>query len=175
MCYWSRNGAAQRRQIFRARCQMGADHRIKRWVRSVEGCGVGTIANTRHVFHWFNTGARKSAAARNSPRRVTLSGLIARQPDVAATWGKQRWIEERWAWRLVCTSRRGTRHVQSGSSDLVEIDVFGRNLRDRVWAGSHLSHHAKKGTKVRADVAAFGINEQKVDQCNTVHPAGLTK
>ena len=125
-CRCSRNGAAQRRQIFTARCQMGADHRIKRWAQSDEGGAPERVANTRHVFHWFNMGARKSAARRNSTRRVSLSGLIARQPGVAATWGKQRWIEERWAWRLVCNSRRGTRHVQSGSSDLVEIDVFGR-------------------------------------------------
>ena len=62
-----------------------------------------------------------------------------------------------------------------GPPTFEKLTFLDGNLRDCVWAGSHLSHQAEKGTKVRADVVAFGINGQKSDQCNTVNPAGLTK
>ena len=124
--------------------------------------------------HRVSMGAGKSAARRNSLRRVSLAGLISQQPGGAATWGKQRRIEERWAFRMVCSSRCGTRHVQSGFSNIGEIDVFGRNLRHRFCARSHTSHDGKLGI-VRDDVAAFGISSQNNCQDYTVLRMGLTK
>ena len=106
-------------------------------------------------------GAGKSAARRNSLRRVFLAGRISRQPGVAATWGRQRWIEERRVFRMVCSSRCRTRHVQSGFSNFGEINVFGRNLRDDLCARSHTSHDAKLGVRMRDWVGTFRISSQK--------------
>ena len=75
---------------------------------------------------------------------------------------------------MVCSSRYGTRQVQSGFSNFGEFDVFGRNLRDRFCTRSHTSHDGKLGIKVGDDVAAFGMISQNNCQDYTVHPMGLT-
>ena len=77
---------------------------------------------------------------------------------------------------MVCSSRCGTRHVQSKFSKFGEIDVFGRNLRDRFCARSHTSHDAKLGVKMRDWVDAFRISIKKKKNCQDyiVHPTGFT-
>ena len=69
-----------------------------------------------------------SAARRNStkfaptrlPCRVHISATGRRSRHGTNSDGI--WIEEIWAIRMVCSSRLGTCHVQSGSSNFEEID-----------------------------------------------------